>query len=177
MSQRTFLVFLLLMSGVGFILRLHNYDRLPPFGTTQDEFLYAWQGMTLLQGQPPLGWSQLSAYPKKEVVTKWGIDYPLVRPWLEKPPLYFLVVGVILISQKVTDPFLVRLNLIRLVPIVLSGITIPLIGIFARRLFSPSVGIMAAVLYSTVPTITIANRTSLAESLLTPLVLTALCYF
>jgi len=38
-----------LITGLGFILRYYQYDSLPPYNWTQDEFAFAWSGMSLIQ--------------------------------------------------------------------------------------------------------------------------------
>ncbi|OGD85579.1 hypothetical protein A2164_04150 [Candidatus Curtissbacteria bacterium RBG_13_35_7] len=70
-----------------------------------------------------------------------------------------------------------RLSVLRIVPIFLSFFTVLFTGILAKKIFSPTVGIIAASLYAFTPTIVLSNRLSLTENLLTPVVLITLILF
>ncbi|OGD85609.1 hypothetical protein A2696_03910 [Candidatus Curtissbacteria bacterium RIFCSPHIGHO2_01_FULL_41_13] len=169
-----FIGLLIVIAFVGTLLRLIHYDRIPPFAATQDEFFYPWAGMTLIEDGIPTAWSWFESYPKRDIVVYWGATYPLVTPWVEKPPLYSLITGslVLLTGAKELDD--VRLSIIRLIPVTLSFFTIFLTGLLAKALFGNKIGLLSALLYVAVPTIVMANRLSLVENLLTPIVLLAL---
>lgn len=167
--MKRFYVLLGVVALFGLLLRLIDYDRVPPFGVTQDEFFYPWAGMTLLTTGVPKAWSLFSAYPEAEAVYKWGIRYPLVSPWVEKPPLYSLLAGLWMQTYGISDLFDVRLSTLRLLPIGISVGTILLTGLLARTLFGNAVGLLAAILYATTPTIVLANRVSVVENLMAPL--------
>lgn len=172
-----FYFLLILISFLGLLLRFRDYDRIPPFGETQDEFFYPWAGMTLLQKGVPVAWSLFPSYGKREYLSKWGINYPIVSPWVEKPPLYSLITGGLVTlkgAKKLED---VRLSVVRLMPVTLSFFTIFLIGLLATEIFNKEIGLLSSVLYATVPTIVMANRMSLVENLMTPLMLLTLYLF
>lgn len=169
----SFFVLLFAISFFGFLLRVIDYDRIPPFGETQDEFFYPWSGMTLITKGIPTAWSWFDSYPQKEYVVYWGRTYPLVTPWVEKPPLYSLIQGTTVLLFGDTNLNDVRLSQIRTIPLALSFFTIFLVGLLARELFNKNVGILAAVLYATIPSFVLANRFSLVENLMTPLILAA----
>ncbi|KKS80873.1 MAG: Glycosyl transferase family 39, partial [Candidatus Gottesmanbacteria bacterium GW2011_GWC1_43_10] len=160
MKNKLFIILLVAIALLGLGLRLVDYDRLPGFEETQDEFFYPWAGMTMLQRKPPVGWSWFEAYPKREIKTFWGAQYPLVSPWLEKPPLYSLLSGAWMLLSGAKEIWEVRLTVLRLLPIGLSFFTIILTGILATKVFSRPVGIIAALLYATTPTMVMANRMS-----------------
>jgi len=165
------------IASLGLFLRFINYDSIPPFTETQDEFFYPWAGMTLLKTGVPVGWSWFPSYPDRNIVVYWGATYPLVSPWVEKPPLYSLITGTAAIISGANQLNEVRLSVIRLVPIFLSFATIVLVGLFAKLIFDETVGITSALLYATVPAIVMSNRLSLVENLLTPICLLALIIF
>ncbi len=169
MHKNIFIILIVLISGFGILLRLNNYDRIPGFTETQDEFFYPWSGMTFLTTGIPIGWSWFPSYAKRDIVTYWGAKYPLVSPWIEKPPLFSLMSGawVLLNGERKLDQ--VRLSTIRLVPIGLSFLTIVLTGVLASQVFNKKTGIVAAILYAVIPPIVLSNRMSLTENLLTPL--------
>ena len=176
--KRVLLVGLFLVIAlVGLNLRYIDYDLVPPFAETNDEFFYPWAGMTWIRTGNPVAWSWFPAYPTRSVVVKWGINFPMVSPWLEKPPLYTLIMGTWMVINQVPDLFDVRLSLVRQIPVVLSLFTVLFTGILATYVFSKKVGIVAAILYATTPTLVLANRLSLTENLLTPLVLLTFIFF
>lgn len=175
--MKRFYVLLGVVAVFGLLLRLIDYDRVPPFGVTQDEFFYPWAGMTLLTTGVPKAWSLFSVYPQAEVEYTWGIRYPLVSPWIEKPPLYVLLAGVWMLIAGVSDLFDVRLSTLRLLPIGISVCTIVLTGLLARTLFGNAVGLLAAILYATTPTIVLANRVSVVENLMAPLIVASAYVF
>lgn len=171
MKQRFFYILLISIALFGLFLRLHDYDRLPPFGETRDEFFYPWAGMSLLKTGVPTSWSPFGGYTLEQKVKLWGVDFRLVSPWLEKPPLYPLLTGGLSLLAGQDEFGEVRLSTIRLVPILLNTVTIFLIGLLGARLFDRSVGLVASLLYATIPTIVMANRLSVTENLLIPVVL------
>ncbi len=152
-------------------MRLINYDRIPGFTETQDEFFYPWAGMTMITTGVPVAWSWFPSYEKREIVTYWGAKYPLVTPWIEKPPLFSLLSGVWVLWNRQTQLNEVRLSTIRLVPVSLGTLTIFLTGILGVQLFGKKVAIIGSILYATVPPIVLSNRLSLTENLLTPFML------
>lgn len=174
--NRSYLFYLLLLiiSIGGLLLRLYRYDRLPPFRETSDELHYAWGGLTWLKTGTPGSWSWYESYKHVEKIevdgTIWDIKFPLI----EKPPLYFLASGISLILLGSTDIYETRIQLIRVLPLVMSISTLVLTGILARKVFSQSVGLVAALFYAMTPTIILANRLSVSENLLTPFMLLGL---
>lgn len=172
-----FVAFLVVIALLGLFLRFIKYDRIPPFTETQDEFFYPWAGMTLIKTGVPVGWSWFPSYPDRNIVVYWGATYPLVSPWVEKPPLYSLITGMTVIISGADQLNEVRLSVIRLVPVFLGFATIIFVGLLAKIIFDETVGITAASLYATVPAIVMSNRMSLVENLLTPICLLALIVF
>lgn len=172
--------FILILIGIAFLglaIRLVDYDKTPPFAETQDEFFYPWAGMTWILKGVPTAWSWFPQYKNLQVVTFWRANYPLVSPWVEKPPLYSLLSGVLQIASGARELTDVRLSTSRLLPVGLSFFTILLVGLIAKNIFSEKIGLLSALLYATVPTIVLSSHLSLTENLLTPLALAALyCY-
>lgn len=174
MKQRKFLLLLLVISAIGLILRLIDYDRVPPWRESDDEIHFAWAGMTLIKQGVPKSWSWLESYPKSEKYRAWGIDWRIVSPMMEKPPLYLLINGIVVLLSGATQLSDVRLSVIRLIPIILGTITIFLTGILAKIIFSHYIGLLAALLYAIIPTVVLSNRLSQTENLITPLSLISL---
>ncbi|RJR15954.1 phospholipid carrier-dependent glycosyltransferase [Candidatus Microgenomates bacterium] len=178
MLKKYFLVLVCIIACLGLFLRINQYDSVPPFAETQDEFFYSWAGMTWMLDGNPVAWSWFSAYPNRDIVTYWGATYPLVSPWLEKPPLYTFFAGSWALLGGFRQLSEVRLSWIRLLPIFLGSVTIFLTALLGKKVFrSTQVGLLAGLLYATIPTIVLANRLSLTENLLTPLALVTLILF
>ncbi len=177
MNQKRFLILLCIIACLGFGLRVIDYDRIPPFAETQDEFFYPWSGMTFLQTGKPVAWSWFPAYKARTIVNYWGAQYPLVSPWVEKPPLYSLITGIWVLLHNERALNQVRLSVVRVIPVFLSLGTIFLTGLLAKRVFSPIVGLVAALIYSTIPSMVMASRLSLTENLLTPIMILTLYIF
>lgn len=171
MSKKIFYILLLLISFCGVLLRFLDYDTIPPFGETNDEFMYPWAGISFLQTGVPSSWSWFPSYKQDQTVNYWGKNFRIVSPWLEKPPLYPLLTGTIALLSGQNQFRDVRLSTIRLVPIILSFFSIIAVGLLTQSLFSSQIGLIAATLYATIPSIIISNRLSLVENLLTPVVL------
>lgn len=173
MKQKKFVILLLLICLLGLILRLIDYDKTPAWRQSDDEIHYAWAGISWLQTGIPKSWSWLSSYPTNETLYAWGSQWRLVSPMLEKPPLYIFLSGTTALVAGQNEFHEIRLTTIRLLPIVLSVVTIGLLGIVTATVFSQSTGLLAALLYAIVPTIVLSNRLSVTENLLTTLMLGA----
>jgi len=81
-----------------FILRAHNYDRVPPIGQLE-ELAFGWAGIHLIETGSPVSWSTLE-YPESALIFKGeknlGGNDPkvfvnLYDPWLDQPPLFSLL--------------------------------------------------------------------------------------
>lgn len=159
---------------LGLILRLHQYDSIPPFGETKDEFLYPWLGTSLIQTGVPVGWSLLPSYKNVQDVVYWGEQFRLTSPWLEKPPLYSLLVGTFSMLNGEAKFDQIKLSTVRVVPIMLSLVSLLFVGLVGIKAFHPTVGILAMIIYATTPIIVMSNRMSVTESLIAPTFLVGL---
>lgn len=177
MTKAKFYILLTIIIVGGFFLRFKDYDKIPVFLETADEIMYPWAGITFLQTGTPSSWTWNPSYKDGNHITLWGADFNVVTPWIEKPPLYSLITGTVslLFGEDQLDK--VQISTIRLTPLVLSLFSIILVGLLAKNFFNKQIAILAAFLYATIPTIVIANRLSLTENLLTPLILLALWMF
>lgn len=171
MKNKNFLLISVLIVLFAVLIRLHDYDKVPPQDEVFDEIHYAWGGTTWLKEGVPRSWSNFQSYKNMEYVKKYNINWRIVSPLIEKPPLYFLLSGLINNIIYKGDIFDTPHRVIRLLPLLLSIFTISLLIVFAKRLFDEKVAILAGLLYATTPTIVLANRLSVTENLLTPLFL------
>jgi len=171
MKNKTFLILLALITIFGLFLRLIDYDKVPPPEEDFDELHYAWGGLSLINKGTPQSWSYLNSYKDYEYIESYGIRWRIVSPLIEKPPLYFLLNGVVLKIISKGDVFSVAHIEVRILPIFLSTLSLFLTGLVAASIFNRHVGLLSAFLYSIVPTIVLANRMNVTEALMTPFVL------
>lgn len=177
LTKFKFHLLLLIIAIFGLWLRFIDYDKIPAFLETADEVMYPWAGITFLQTGTPSSWTWNPSYKNGTHITLWGANFNIVTPWIEKPPLYSLITGLVSMLSGENQLDKVRISTIRLTPLILSFCSIILVGLLAKNFFGKQIALLAAFLYATVPTIVIANRLSLAENLLTPLALLALWMF
>lgn len=158
---------------LGLFLRLNNYDAYPQRGATSDEYAFAFLGISLIKEQKPIAWSAIPLYKDRFDLTVDKLYFPIVKPYLDHPPLFGLLVGgwSLLFGQ---DSFAkIQLQTIRLIPIILSVFSSYFVFLIGRRLYGFKEGIWALLIYETATVFAINSRVVLAESLLTPLLLLA----
>lgn len=175
----TFLYFyfpLIIIITFGASLRFIDYASVPPFQDTADEIVYPLAGMSWIQTGTPMGWENSGEYPYTRHLEVWGTWYNLVMPWMMKPPLYtFLNGGIMHLigARNFTD---IRLETIRIFPIILSLFTIFLIAVLGKKISKSGVGLLAAGIYAFDPTIILSNRLNLTENLLEPLIILTIIF-
>lgn len=159
----------LVITLIGFLLRLHRYDSIPPYNWTQDEFAFAWSGMSLIRDGVPTSWSFLS--PSDDfLVTVWektAVRYRLVTPWFDHPPLFGLIVGMTAILGGAREFFDCTLSVIRIPSLVFGTLSIFLLYWLALRLTNTSAAVIASAIYATNPNTVFLSRLTVSENLLT----------
>jgi 4-amino-4-deoxy-L-arabinose transferase-like glycosyltransferase len=170
--KHLFAVFLLLFLSFG--LRWHNYAVYPQRGATSDEYAFAFQGISLLTKGVPTAWSAIPVYENKQDLTIRGLYFPLVTPYLDHPPLFGLLAGGWSVLNGEVDFAAVRLETIRMVPLVLSVISSIFVYLLARQLFGKTIAVWSLAIYAAVPLFAVNSRVVVAETLMTPLWLAAL---
>src|SRR3989344_4874930 len=171
MKNKTLLILLALITAFGLLLRLMDYDKIPPPDEAFDEVFYAWGGASWIAEGIPKSWSWFEDYKNYTYINQYGINWRIVWPVIEKPPIYFLLSGLTVLASGYTNYFQVPHTIIRILPLILSVFTIYLTGFLASKIFNKPIGLISALIYVTVPTIVLANRMSLTENLITPLML------
>ena len=155
-----------------FIVRASGYDRTPGFGHLE-ELLYSWSGMYLLEEGVPVSWSTLE-YPKKNVIFKGFIGskhtpdtrvaVDLMRPWLDEPPLYSLLVGSVARLFGADRHEIIPTAYVRIPSIVFAtGVSI-LVFALASRFFGYWIGLFSMLLYGTIPIIVFGSRLAVPEN-------------
>lgn len=155
----------LVVLGVG--LRVYKYWEFPLSGETADEFFWTFQGASLLQTGIPSGWSHMKAYKDSETVVWSGIEFRLVTPLLDHPPLFSLAPGSMVTLMGQTWRQLPSLKLIR-APLIFIGIVNLLL--FAWWLWHFQVSkiwkIVSLFLFSTVPSWVFLSRLVVSENMI-----------
>jgi 4-amino-4-deoxy-L-arabinose transferase-like glycosyltransferase len=164
---------------VGLTFRLFDYAVMPHFMENGDELFATWNGWSLLTDGTTRGWSFWpNAYGsgvEHEILPYWsaqGSTWHIVKPYFEHPPLAHVLVGAAAKLGGATHFAHGRLTHTRLVPILLSLVTMLLTFLVGRRLTKHGVGPwLGVLLYAVLPFISIQNRAIKEEMLLTPMAL------
>ncbi len=156
-----------------FILRAHNYEKTPG-ALHLDEMLYAWSGLYLIETGIPVSWSTLD-YPQRAEIFKGTVDYrggepstsvTLYKPWLDEPPLFSLIVGYFAHNFKADRTDFIPSSYIRFPTVIFAAITSIMVFLITRLLSGYWTGILAMLIYGTVPIFVFASRVALPENLI-----------
>lgn len=178
---------LLVILLLGNKFRTYSYASVPHPGETTDEYGFAWAGLSLLKGGLPESWTSVkNAYPeikyeKINVDTIYDKDptrppFSMVSPWFDKPPTFALIIGGYSYLKGAKEFIEAGTAIIRRPMLKIALITTILIYLLARRLFGIKVGLLAALLYSVIPTTVFSSRLALSENGYIPLFLAALLF-
>lgn len=162
---------------LGVLLKVHNYTVYPQRGATSDEYTYSFLGLSLLTKGIPISWSHFGVYKNRQDVTIDTIQFPIVWPYFDHPPLFGIFVGGWSLLHGEDSFEKIKLSTIRLVPIVLSVVSSVLVFLLTYRLTDYMTAVWALLIYSTVTIFVIQSRVVLAENFLTPIFLAAMYFF
>jgi hypothetical protein len=121
-SETPAIVFALLLA-LGAWLRLSARLEQPAFGETKDELADIWNGWHLVRGLGPCSWGDMefaASYRERRHLFWLGNPYVIVRPYLDRPPLFPLLTGLASGARSVPSFFFTSLERARLLPIALS---------------------------------------------------------
>lgn len=156
-----------------FILRAHSYEKVPT-SNHLDEMLYAWSGINLVETGVPVSWSTLP-YPARAQVYVGDVNYKggyprasvtLYKPWLDEPPLFSLLVGWFAHINGADRNEFIPSSFIRIPMVLISTLTSIFIFLIARKIGGYWRGILAMLVYGTVPIMVFASRTAMPETLI-----------
>lgn len=160
---------LILILVLGFSLRNHNLYTWPRLGATFDEYAWTWQGISLITNKIPTSWSYHPQYKNKKLIVYQKTNFIMVTPYLEHPPVFGLVAGSFALLNGVKGMYDVDLIHIRPLALLLGVSSIFLIFLLARDFLDQKTALVAALLYATIPTITIGSRIVQNENFFIPL--------
>lgn len=170
MSYTKISIFLLTLVFT-FILRAHNYEK-TPVSNHLDEMLYAWSGLYLIETGTPVSWSTLD-YPKRALVFKGEVNYKggepstnvdMYKPWLDEPPLFSLIVGYFAHINGAQRTEFVPSSYIRIPTVIFGALTSIFVFLIARLVSGYWTGILAMLVYGTVPVMVFSSRTAMPEN-------------
>src|SRR3989338_5461392 len=156
-----------------FILRAHNYDRVPPIGQLE-ELAFGWAGIYLIETGSPVSWSTLE-YPESALIFKGeknlGGNDPkvfvnLYDPWLDQPPLFSLLSGGAAHLFGADRNSVLPTSYLRLPSILIAFFTSVFLFLIARKVSGFWVGTLAVLIYVTTPILVFASRLAVPENLI-----------
>ena len=165
-------VFLLVLVFT-FILRAHNFDRVPAMGHLEEQ-MFAWAGIHLIERGVPLAWSSLD-FPERAIVYKGPVSYKggdpvvhvnLVQPWLEQPPLFSLLVGSFAHWYQADRNGVIPTSFIRTPVVIISIFTSVMIFLVARLISGYWTGILAMLIYGITPILVLGSRLAVPENVI-----------
>jgi 4-amino-4-deoxy-L-arabinose transferase-like glycosyltransferase len=160
---------------VGLCLRGYNLNVWPREGATFDEYAWTFLGLSLWEKGVPTSWSPHSEYKNKvNYINSHGAHFILVSPYLEHPPLFGLVAGGFAWLNGVRSFDDVTIARIRPLALILGVLAIAAVYLLASEVYGDIIGLVAAGLYSIVPTVVIGSRIVQNENFFIPFFLLAL---
>lgn len=159
---------------LGFILRIHNLNTWPRKGATFDEYAWTWQGMNIIQKGVPVSWSPHPQYENANSIIYQETHFRIVEPFLEHPPLFGIVAGGFALMNGASDMYGLDLYHIRPLALLLGTLSIILVFLLTRELYGIKVGLLASLLYATIPTVVIGSRIVQNENFFIPVWLLSL---
>lgn len=175
-------VILIMLVGVvisllGYHLRLQQFSAFPPIGDTRDEVKSVFNGISLIKRGVPESWSWWDDYGEFPVQNIRGSDYRLVKPWFEEPPLFGSLLGSYAIWKGMDSYEKVDAGALRWPMLKIGAFDIFLLFILVYLISGFWEATVASLIYATVPTIVLSSRLPLAENFLITLFLLSLLLF
>ncbi len=161
---------------LGFFLRVHNLYTWPRFGATFDEYAWTWQGINIIQKGVPTSWSPHPQYEEYKLIRFQNTPFRVVTPFLEHPPVFGIVAGFFALMNGADSMYDVSLQKIRPLAVVLGLLSILLVFLLTKNIYGYKTGLLASLLYATIPTIVIGSRIVQNENFFIPSFLLALLF-
>lgn len=149
---------------LGLFLRGWKFDRIPHRGATIDEYAWTWSGLSLITKGEPHAWSYLNGYDEVKHVEWKGRDCPMVKPWMDHPPLFSLWMGLWVRAHGTTELFDVRFIVMRRMPLILSAFTLVLLTMLIAQSHGVPIALISLLFYATWPPCVQHNRLVISEN-------------
>lgn len=170
MKRLTIFIIVLIFT---FILRAHNFDRVPTMGHLEEQ-MFAWAGINLIERGIPRAWSSLD-FPERAIVYKGAVDYQggeptvhvnMVEPWLEHPPLFSLLVGSFAHWYQADRDGVIPTSFIRTPLMIASIFTSIMIFLVTRLISGYWTAILAMLIYGVTPILALGSRLAVPENII-----------
>jgi 4-amino-4-deoxy-L-arabinose transferase-like glycosyltransferase len=173
LSQNTYFKVMLLISilVLTFFLRAIHSDRVPGYGHLE-EHLFGWSGMYLIEEGVPVSWSTLD-YPKDHVIYSgpvgskdtFAVTYvDLIKPWLDEPPLFSLIIGGSATLFGADRHFIIPSSYMRFPMLFFGLLTSITLFLLTKKLFGYWIAIGAVFIWGTVPLFVFSSRLAVPEN-------------
>lgn len=151
-----------------FILSSHEYNRFP-YEVHGEEQAFAWAGLSLLKEGTPVSWSHFE-YPEGSIVYSGPIGnephqifVDLVEPWFDHPPTFSTMAALISYANGLETQTVLPAIWVRLPNMIAFWLSLAFVFLLARKLFGYWTGMLAMIIYGTVPTFVFAGRLAVPE--------------
>lgn len=148
----------------GLWLRGWKFNSIPERGATIDEYAWTWSGLSLITNGEPHAWSYLDGYKSVEHVVWKGRDFPMVKPWMDHPPLFGLWMGAWVRAHGTTDIYKVNFTIMRQMSIGLAALTLIFLTLLIAQSHGVPTAIIALCFYATWPPSVQHNRLVISEN-------------
>ena len=172
------LVFLL-----GIFLRLWKYPYYPFVGHAE-EYLFVWSGLSLIEKGVPISWNDLPVYGEKNIYwtgvapnsgpSQGGIGVRLLKPWLDEPPIFSLIVGGISKLYNLPNFTVISSYVIRIPSLIFSFTVMLFLFLLTRKLFDYQIALISLLFYAITPTFIFGSRLAVPENMITMLMVICL---
>lgn len=169
-------LFVVCVVGLGVLLRSINLDSL--HSIEADERSWHQVGLSLLRDGVPATWTIFYAAYNSPVVIPCAQGSGIaVRPYLDHPPVFSLLIGMWAYLVRQTDFCEVNWVLLRIPMIILAGATLILTFLFVRRFLGLSSALFALLAFTFFPSHVVASRFIATEHFIAFLLLLGLYCF
>ncbi|MGI5826329.1 MAG: ArnT family glycosyltransferase [Patescibacteria group bacterium] len=168
-----FIFLAIFLLGVG--LRLWKYP-FYPLAANAEEYLFVWSGLSLIEKGVPISWNDIPVYPPetiywqgvaKNLSGRGDLGVRLLKPWLDEPPLFSLMVGAVSKLYRAENFTIISNYIIRIPSLIISFFCLALVYLVAKKLFGSQTAFLSLLIYATIPTIVFGSRLAVAENLIT----------
>ncbi|MDP2946870.1 MAG: glycosyltransferase family 39 protein [Nanoarchaeota archaeon] len=156
----------ILISFLGYKLRLQKFSSFPPINDTGDEYKYAFNGISLIKNGVPESWSWWDDYGKFPIKNFRGTQFRMVKPYFDEPPLFGLMMGSYAISKGMDSYDKVDAGALRWPMLKIGALNIFLLFVLIYFASGLKEAVVASLLYATIPTIVLSSRMPFAENVL-----------
>ena len=164
---------------LGGTLRFYQYNIIPLYNETMDEFNLGWMGWSLLKLGVPVGWDWLSGYGDWSSACKFwfGNIFQILSPAFSYPPLFYTLIGGVAILSGAEELLQVTVSSMRILPVIFSTTTIFLIYFFLKDKFGRFAALLSSLLFAVIPTIVVSGRLAKGENMFSFLLLLSLILY